>query len=74
VDGVVKTVIGVMPPNFYVFDDQADFWTPVGWTHTEVQSTQYNMGVVARLKPGVPAKAGASGDGYAGVTIGGLRS
>jgi len=56
VDGVVKTVIGVMPPNFYVFDDQADFWTPVGWTHTEVQSTQYNMGVVARLKPGVPLK------------------
>jgi len=56
VDGVVKTVIGVMPPNFYVFDDQADFWTPVGWTHTEVQSTQYNMGVVARLKPGVPIK------------------
>jgi len=56
VDGVVKTVIGVMPPNFYVFDDQADFWTPLGWTHTEVQSTQYSMGVVARLKPGVPLK------------------
>jgi putative ABC transport system permease protein len=56
VDGVVKTVIGVMPPNFYVFDDQADFWTPVNWTHTEVQSTQYNMGVVARLKQGVPLK------------------
>ena len=56
VDGVVKTVIGVMPPNFYVWDDQADFWTPLNWTHTEVQSTQYNMGVVARLKPGVPLK------------------
>jgi len=56
VDGVVKTVIGVMPPNFYVFDDEADFWTPLNWTHTEVQSTQYNMGVVARLKPGVTLK------------------
>jgi predicted permease len=56
VDGVVKIIIGVMPPNFYVFDDQADFWTPVNWTHTEVQSTQYNMGVVARLKPSVPLK------------------
>jgi putative ABC transport system permease protein len=54
VDGVVKTVIGVMPPNFYVFDEQADFWTPVYWTRTEVQSTLYNMGVVARLKQGVP--------------------
>jgi putative ABC transport system permease protein len=53
---VVKTVIGVMPPNFYVFDDQADFWTPLNWTHTEVQSTQYNMGVVARLKAGVTLK------------------
>jgi putative ABC transport system permease protein len=52
-DGVVKTIIGVMPPNFYVWDDQADFWTPLNWTHTEVQSTQYNMGVVARMKPGV---------------------
>ena len=56
VDGVVKTIIGVMPPNFYVFDEEADFWTPLNWTHTEVQSTQYNMGVVARLKPGVPLK------------------
>ncbi len=56
VDGVVKTIIGVMPPNFYVFDDQTDFWTPMNWTHTEVQSTQYNLGVVARLKPGVPLK------------------
>ena len=56
VDGVVKTVIGVMPPNFYVWEDQADFWTPLNWTHTEVQSTQYNMEVVARLKPGIPLK------------------
>ncbi|MBZ5577887.1 MAG: ABC transporter permease [Acidobacteriia bacterium] len=54
VDGVVKTVIGVMPPNFYLYDDDADFWTPLNWTHTEVQSTVYNMGVVGRLKPGVP--------------------
>jgi putative ABC transport system permease protein len=56
VDGVVKTIIGVMPPNFYVWEDQADFWTPLNWTHTEVRSTQYTMGVVARLKPGVPLK------------------
>jgi len=56
VDGVVKTIIGVMPANFYVFDDDADFWTPLNWTHTEVQSTQYNMGVVARMKPGVSIK------------------
>ena len=56
VDGVDKTIIGVMPPNFYLFDDQADFWTPVNWTHTEMASTQYNVGVAARLKPGVDVK------------------
>jgi putative ABC transport system permease protein len=56
VDGVVKTIVGVMPPNFFVFDDDADFWTPLNWTHTEVQSTQYNMGVVARMKPGLTLK------------------
>ena len=56
VDGIVKTIIGVMPPGYYLFDDQADFWTPVNWTHTEMQSTQYNMGVAARLRPGVSVK------------------
>src|SRR5581483_3321850 len=29
VDGLEKTVIGVMPKNFYMFDDHADFWTPM---------------------------------------------
>ena len=53
VDGLDKTVIGVMPPNFYLFDEQADFWTPLNWTHTEMTSTQYTSGLAARLKPGV---------------------
>jgi len=53
VDGLEKTIIGVMPPNFYLFDEDADFWTPLNWTRTEMQSTQYNMGVAARLKSGV---------------------
>ena len=66
VNGVVVTIVGVMPPNFYLFDDQADFWTPMNWTHTEMQSTQYNMGVAARLKPGVDIKqAQAEMDGLA---------
>jgi len=56
VDGLDKTIVGVMPPNFFVFDDQADFWTPLNWTRTEMQSTQYNVGLVARLKPGVSLK------------------
>src|SRR5690348_9483663 len=53
VDGVEKTIIGVMPPNFYVFDEDADFWTPMNWTRTEMTSTQYTSGVAARLRPGV---------------------
>jgi putative ABC transport system permease protein len=52
-DGLDKTVIGVMPKNFYLFDDQADFWTPMNWTHTEMASTQYALGTMARLKSGV---------------------
>src|SRR5580698_8350041 len=53
VDGLDKTVIGVMPKNFYMFDDQADFWTPMNWTRTEMASATYALGTVARLKPGV---------------------
>jgi putative ABC transport system permease protein len=56
VDGLDKTIVGVMPPTFYLFDEQADFWTPMNWTRTEMQSTQYNLGVAARLKPGVSLK------------------
>jgi hypothetical protein len=53
VDGVEKSIIGVMPPHFYLFNEEADFWTPMNWTRTEMQSTQYTSGVAARLKPGV---------------------
>jgi putative ABC transport system permease protein len=56
VDGLDKTVIGVMPKNFSVFDDQADFWTPMNWTRTEMASATYALGTVARLKPGVSIK------------------
>ena len=59
VDGVDKTIIGVMPPNFYLFDEDADFWTPMNWTRTEMQSTQYTSGVAARLKAGSRHTAGA---------------
>jgi putative ABC transport system permease protein len=53
VDGLDKTVIGVMPKNFYLFDEQADFWTPMNWTHTEMASALYALGTMARLKRGV---------------------
>jgi putative ABC transport system permease protein len=56
VDGLDKTVIGVMPKDFYVFDEQADFFTAMNWTRTEMQSSQYGLGTIARLKPGVTIK------------------
>ncbi|MBV8902411.1 MAG: ABC transporter permease, partial [Acidobacteriia bacterium] len=66
VDGLDKTVIGVMPKNFYLFDDQTDFWTPMNWTHTEMASTQYALGTMARLKHGVSIQqAQAEMDGLA---------
>ncbi len=60
VDGVDKTIIGVMPPNFYVFDEEADFWTPMNWTRTEMASTQYTSGMAARLRPGVDIRQAQS--------------
>jgi predicted permease len=56
IDGVDKSIIGVMPPNFYMFDEDADFWMPMNWTRTEMQSTQYTSAVAARLKPGIALK------------------
>jgi predicted permease len=53
VDGLDKTVIGVMPKTFYMFDEQADFWTPMNWTKTEMSSATYTLGTMARLKQGV---------------------
>ena len=60
VDGLDKTIIGVMPKNFYLWDEQADFWTAMNWTRTEMASTQYTSGVAARLKPGVSIKQAQS--------------
>ncbi len=56
VDGLDKTVIGVMPKNFYALDEQADFFTAMNWTRTEMASTQYGFELIARLKPGVTMK------------------
>ncbi|HJT87621.1 MAG TPA: ABC transporter permease [Bryobacteraceae bacterium] len=52
-DGVPTSVIGVMPPGFNLFDPEADYWAPIPFSPTVVQSTQFTLGVVARLKPGV---------------------
>ena len=49
-DGVPRTVIGIMPPRFVFWS--ADVWLPVGFTRTgSVQPPWYY--VLGRLKPGI---------------------
>jgi putative ABC transport system permease protein len=59
-DGVPITVIGVMPPGFYLWDDQTDFWNPLQFNRLVVGSPGFTMGVVARLKAGVALKQAQS--------------
>ncbi len=60
------TIIGVMPRGFFLYNDQADFWSPINFTSTQIRSTGFTMGVIARLKPGVSIKgAQAEIDGIA---------
>jgi putative ABC transport system permease protein len=55
-DNVPITIIGVMPPGFYLWDDQADFWNPLQLSRTVATSPGFTLSVVARLKPGVSLK------------------
>jgi predicted permease len=50
------TIIGVMPPDFRLWDDipeGADFWSPLDINRFQLQGSAPYLGVVARLKPGV---------------------
>ncbi len=59
-DGVPITIIGVMPRNFFLYDPDADFWSPVQFNPNVVFSTGYTMGVVARLRPGATIRQAQS--------------
>ena len=59
------TIVGVMPPGFD-FPTRTDIWYPA-WVQPETTSRgAHNYRVVARLKDGVGARAGAGGDDGAG--------
>jgi putative ABC transport system permease protein len=65
-NGVPTTIIGVMPAGFSFFYDQADYWGPIDFDPTAVQSRQFALQVVARLKRGVSiAQAQAEMDTFA---------
>jgi predicted permease len=62
VNGVARTVIGVMPPGMRFPDvpvgflnEPADMWLPTDWmrNRSESRGNQY-LGVIARMRPGLP--------------------
>ena len=65
-DGVKTSIVGVMPPGFSLFMDNADYWASSGITRQRLESSGPLMQVVGRLKPGVSIKqAQAEMDGIA---------
>ena len=68
-DGTPYEVVGVMPPGFrvprtsqlqeaVVTDDYPQLWKPLGLQNYEMERLgNFNFGCIARLKPGVSAKA-----------------
>ena len=66
-DGEAYTIVGVMPARFSIASWGAsgrDFWVPLAYTDAErAVRENHNAQVVARLKPDVHARAGASRDG-----------
>jgi len=47
------TIIGVMPPDFHLLNENADFWAPIGISRFQLQGSAPYLNVIARLKPGI---------------------
>jgi putative ABC transport system permease protein len=58
-DGQATTIVGVMPPNFGVFDTRSDFWLPSPWSRFQLQSrsVQRVLTIIGHLKQGVSVPA-----------------
>jgi putative ABC transport system permease protein len=58
VDGLQRTVIGIVPPDFAFPFDDGSIWVPAAYTPQELASRgQFVYNVVARLAPGVTLAA-----------------
>ena len=57
-DGVTRTIVGVMPPGF-AYPDRSDVWLPLAFSDTALatQRGAHYLDVVARLRPGVAVDA-----------------
>ena len=53
-NGEPSTIVGVMPANFYFPSRQTEFWTPIGLNPANASRGGHFLGVIARLKDGVP--------------------
>ncbi len=53
-DGVARTVVGVLPDGFTFGNSPIDLWLPMGWTPASVAETRrpHYLRVIARLKAG----------------------
>ena len=58
VDGIRRTVVGIMPGGFDVMDQRIDIWVPLGLNPADRQNrgTHY-LHLIGRLKPGITAAA-----------------
>jgi predicted permease len=53
-DGLARTVIGVVPPDFRFPNTNTSVWVPAAWPQAELANPNaYNYYAVARLRPGV---------------------
>ena len=57
IDGVLHTVIGVMPAGFAFPDGATAVWLPIGIDPARTASAAFDYSAVARLRPGISADA-----------------
>jgi len=60
VDGVTRTVIGIMPAAFEFPDGRTTLWLPAGIDPARTQSANFDLRGIARLRPGVTPTAAAA--------------
>jgi len=61
IGGRARTIVGVMPPGFSLFDDTVDLWYPAGFDDSAREAGGRYLIVLGRLKPGVTIEAAQAG-------------
>ena len=60
IDGVTRTVVGVMPERFRFPGDRTALWLPVGIDPSKTASAAFDFRAIARLRPGTTPRAAAA--------------